>query len=564
MGKELFFKCTKCGIVHEAKKVKENYFICSACGYYEQLYNDNRIKFLVDEASFEQENEELTFTDPIEFPGYREKFDIAMAKTKMKEAVVTGKAAICGEKIYIGVMDSRFMMGSMGIIVGEKITRLFEEACRDKTPVILFSASGGARMQEGIFSLMQMAKTASAVAQFHEAGGLFISFLTHPTTGGVSASFALLGDINLAEPKTMIGFAGKRVIEQTINESISKDFQTSEFLLEHGYLDAIVERENIRSEISQILKLHRCGYDYTAIEKFSRNDLEERAKENAEESAEENPVVLKAGETDSREAGDAWKQVLLSRNLKRFRALDIINHVFDAFIEFHGDRYCGDDKSMVCGIAFFKNIPVTIISQQKGRDNSEMKYRHYGMSMPEGYRKSLRLMKQAEKFGRPVICIIDTPGAFPGVSAEEHGQAEAIGKNLYEMAKLKVPVISIILGEGGSGGALALGVANKLIILENAIFSVVSPEGCASIIWKDVKKAPQVAQYLKLTATDLDSIGIVDGIISESGSFSEVCNRISQYIHRALAALSDKTQEELVTDRRQKYRNIDILYQKAK
>lgn len=257
---------------------------------------------------------------------------------------------------------------------------------------------------------------------------------------------------------------------------------------------------------------------------------------------------------------DAWESVRIARSTNRFRANDIIHNVFDSFTELHGDRYLGDDKAMVCGLGFFKGIPVTIISQEKGGNLKEMEYRKFGMNSPEGYRKSVRLMKQAEKFGRPVICFVDTPGAFPGISAEERGQAEAIARNLQVMMELKVPIITFFIGEGGSGGALALGVANKMFILENAFFSIVSPEGCASILWKDTKKANIAASYLKLTSSDLKKAGIVDGIIPENGSYKDICDRISIEISKILEEYCVMKDDEIVRQRKVKFRDFDKKY----
>ncbi len=254
---------------------------------------------------------------------------------------------------------------------------------------------------------------------------------------------------------------------------------------------------------------------------------------------------------------NAWERVKVSRSSERFKAINIIEQVFDSFVELHGDRYTGDDNSMVCGIALFGNIPVTVIGQEKGNGIENMKYRQYGMNNPEGYRKSVRLMKQAEKFNRPVICIIDTPGAYPGISAEEHGQAEAIARNLQVMMNLRVPILSFFIGEGGSGGALALGVANKMIILENACFSVVSPEGCSSILWKDEKKAAVAAELLRMTSTDLMKVGIIDEIISEEGTFLDICKEISLCISNILTEFSALTEEEIVEQRKLKFRSFD-------
>jgi len=254
---KVFEKCGSCGYVHDAKKLKNNLFICSNCGFYNKMPYKDRINLIIDQDSFQEINENLSFNDPIQFPGYAEKYNQAVLNTELNEAVVTGFAKLKGNDIMIGVMDSRFMMGSMGVIVGYKISSLFEVALRKKMPVIIFSASGGARMQEGLFALMQMARTASAVQEFNEAGGYYISVLTNPTTGGVSASFAFLGDTIIAEPKALIGFAGQRVIRQTIREELPDGFQTAEYLLEHGFIDTIVCREDLRDKLAWLVEFHK-------------------------------------------------------------------------------------------------------------------------------------------------------------------------------------------------------------------------------------------------------------------------------------------------------------------
>lgn len=259
VSKKMFLKCSRCGTVYDSRIIKRNYYICGSCNNHEMLFYNTRIEMLVDKDSFVESNKDMGFINPIEFPEYTQKYEVAVDKTNIKEGVVTGRAKISNEEIMLGVMEPRFMMGSMGIVVGEKITRMFEEAKECNLPVVLFSASGGARMQEGIYSLLQMAKTTAAVTDFQNSGGLFISYLTNPTMGGVTASFALLGDINLAEPGALIGFAGPRIIQQTINQVLPEGFQISEYLLEHGYLDDIVERCNMRSYISKILKLNKIN-----------------------------------------------------------------------------------------------------------------------------------------------------------------------------------------------------------------------------------------------------------------------------------------------------------------
>lgn len=263
----------------------------------------------------------------------------------------------------------------------------------------------------------------------------------------------------------------------------------------------------------------------------------------------------------------AWERVEIARNPKRKTALDYINEIFDEFIELHGDRCYGDDKAMVCGLGRIENQNYTIIAEQKGRNTRENIERNFGMPNPESYRKAIRIMKQAEKFNRPVITFIDTKGAYPGVEAEQRGQGEAIAKSMFEMAKLTVPVIAIVIGEGSSGGALAIGVANKVIMLENAIYSILSPEGYSSILWKDSSRFKEAADRMKLTANDLYDMGIIETIIkepdikdskktSQSVDFEMIASEIKKEIQTTVQELKSKTKDEIVEERYQKFRKI--------
>lgn len=257
----------------------------------------------------------------------------------------------------------------------------------------------------------------------------------------------------------------------------------------------------------------------------------------------------------------AWNKVELARQLERPKALDYINSIFKDFIELHGDRFFGDDKSIVAGIAMLEEMPVTVIGEQKGKNVRENMERNFGMPEPEGYRKALRLMKQAEKFKRPIITFIDTPGAYPGMGAEERGQGEAIAKNLLEMSRIKVPIICIVIGEGSSGGALAIGVGDKIIMLENAIYSILSPEGFASILYKDATKSKQAAENMKMTAKDLKKLGIIDKIISEpengaQNDFETICKEIKEYLIKNIKQLEKMKEKDLLEKRYKKFRNM--------
>lgn len=261
------------------------------------------------------------------------------------------------------------------------------------------------------------------------------------------------------------------------------------------------------------------------------------------------------------ESKTAFERVQLARHPDRPYALDFIERLFDDFVEIHGDRRFADDPAIVCGLARFHGVPVVVVGHQKGRDTKQRSYRNFGMPKPEGYRKALRVMKLAEKFGRPIFTLIDTPGAYPGIDAEERGQAEAIAYNLREMAKLKVPVIITVIGEGGSGGALAIGVGDQVLMLENAVYSVISPEGCAAILWKDSGQADRAAEGLRLTAQELAVEKIVDEIVSEPPGgahtdYDQAARFLDAALSERLAAATRGTQEERLTKRHQKLRQF--------
>ena len=536
----LYTKCPVCSKIILTEDMYLNNCVCPECGYYMKLDARTRISMVVDKNTFSEWDTNIEESNPCEYPGYEEKIQNLKRKTNLDEAVITGVGKIDGSKAVIGVCDTRFLMGSMGEVVGEKLTRAVEKATEQKLPVIILTCSGGARMQEGIVSLMQMAKISAALKKHDEAGLLYITVLTDPTTGGVTASFAMLGDIILAEPGALIGFAGPRVIRQTIGQELPEGFQRAEFLLEHGFVDAIVKRDELKKTLAHLLDIHKYSGAYTEVKENvdtyrSNSDIMKKYLEYLD-----NIYFKKIDREEEKKAEadnnlyneyDVWEKVEIARSSERPNAADYIEKITKDFFEL------------------------------QGKTTKENISRNFGMPNPEGYRKALRLMKQAEKFNRPVICFIDTPGAYCGLGAEERGQGEAIAKNLYEMSSLTVPVLSIVTGEGGSGGALALGVANEVWMMENSIYSILSPEGFASILWKDSKKAKEAAEIMKLTAADLYELGIIEKVIPEYPVINENnIKRVTLYMKRMICDFMyryiDMDKEELARQRYNRFRKM--------
>lgn len=532
--------CNSCKKTYDGSTSLENYYICPECGKYMTVSAKARITMLVDEGTFEPWFKKPKDENPLGIEGYAEKLEVARKKSGASEAVTIGKAKIMGEETVIGVCDPNFMIGSMGHEMGERITAAFERAIEERLPVILYCCSGGARMQEAIISLMQMEKTAAAVKLHSDAGLFYCSVLTDPTMGGVTASFATLGDIILAEPGARVGFAGPRVIEQTIGQKLPVGFQTAEFLLEHGMIDGILARPTARENLAYLLHVHKT--DRSVAKKFKIKSLPQLPNVYEEEIS-------------------AWEKVKMCRNAFRASAMDYIDRVFSNFYELHGDRCFRDDGALIGGLAMFEGMPVTVLADLRGSDLQDRMKRNFGMPMPDGYRKAIRLMKQAEKFGRPVVTFINTSGAFCGIDAEERGQGEAIARSIMEMSGLKVPVLCILIGEGGSGGALATAVGNEVWMLENSTYAILSPEGYSSILWKTEQRAEEAAEIMKLTAQELYKLRVIDRILPEfGGAGSETAGEISEVMQVCMAAFFKKYcamgREEVAKARYERFRKF--------
>lgn len=540
--------CPKCKKEYTGQEAFDRLYVCPECGKYMPIGAKERLVMVLDEGSFEPWFEDVLTGNPLGTADYEDKIKSIQKKSGCSEAVTIGKGKIAGYETVIGVCDPNFMMGSMGQAMGERITRAFEKATRQKLPVILFCCSGGARMQEGIISLMQMEKTSAAVKLHSDAGLFYCSVLTDPTMGGVTASFSTLADVILAEPQARIGFAGPRVIQQTIGTTLPLGFQTAEFQMEHGFVDRLVERKNLRNELHYLLYAHpvrsKGGFHLRTSVPRVKHKLDQESIE-----------------LMNRHDKSPWDKVKMCRSGERATATDYIMRIFKDFREMHGDRYFGDDQALVGGIAFLDDMPVTVIADLRGKGFEERVRRNFGMPKPEGYRKAIRLMKQAEKFHRPVISFINTSGAFCGIDAEERGQGQAIAESIKEMSMLKTPTLSILIGEGGSGGALATAVGNEVWMLEHSTYAILSPEGYSAILWKTEGKAEEAAAVMKITAQDLAELGVIDRIIPEFGGATEVtAQKISTIMSQAITDLLKKyenlTGDEIVADRYSRFRKF--------
>lgn len=540
LGDEESIICSNCNSKLDYIKYKRNFNVCWKCQHHFRMNTNDRIKLVFDENSVVFFDDNIHTNDPLMFPKYKEKLDKAQNDNDLDSAVKTGIGKIQGQLVYFTLFDYRFMMGSVGIVEGEKITRVFEKAINDRLPILVFTASGGIRIQEGTVALYQMIKIATQIKKLNDEGLLFISIITDPTFGGVAASMAFLGDLVISEPNTTVGFAGRRVVKQVVKDNLEQGFQTSEFMYKHGFLDCIVERKKLKKVLANILRLHN----------FNISNITNKCPENHTYS-----------NTGFRVNNySPWEKVKAVRSINRPRFKDYLKGMITDFIELHGDRICNDDKALVCGIGFLKNLPVTIIGTSRGREIYENIEMNFGSPHPEGYRKALRAMKQAEKFNRPILCFIDTPGAACDLSAEQGGQAEAIARCLYEMSSIRVPIISIIHGEGGSGGALALTCSDYTYMMENSIFSVISPESGAIIIYKDAKKAEEISHDLKFTADDLLKLGVIDCILTEPSidENSYIMSVIRDTVYEKILDTFKYSKDELINRRYSKIRNIGI------
>src|SRR4051795_4366265 len=494
--------CPQCGWLLYRKRLDRNLHVCPECDHHLRLGARARIDLLADPGSFMEASFPPGVPDPLSFTdlrGYPERLREAVLRSGEAEAVVVGVARIGGIEAVLAVMDFAFLGGSMGTEVGRRVSGAVGLALERGLPLVTVCASGGARMQEGVFSLFQMARASQAFGRLREAGLLSVCVLTDPTYGGVSASFATLASVLIAERGAHVGFAGPRVVQQTIRAELPRGFQTAEFLLAHGLVDRVESRAELRPLLMRLVALHGgiLGPD-PALRTGERGDTGDRT-----------------GAPGVTCQVDSWDVVQKARMVERPTTQDYLHTAFDDFVELHGDRAFADDPAIVGGVASIGGRQVVVIGHEQGHSVRERVARNFGMPHPEGYRKALRLLEHAEAFSLPVVTLVDTPGAHPGPEAEERGQSHAIAEIILRSSRLRVPVVAVVTGEGGSGGALALCTADRLLVLQNAYLSVISPEGCAAILWRTAASAATAARALRLGASHLYASGVATSVVAE-------------------------------------------------
>jgi acetyl-CoA carboxylase carboxyl transferase subunit beta len=550
--KLMWIKCESCGKLVYYRDYKDNHYVCPRCGHVFIMSPKQRFNLLFDAPDWVRLDLPQCTDDPLEFADredYTDRLVDARAETGEMDAVAAADGKIGGIDSTICVLNGFFMMGSMGRAVGDGIIAAMEHAVQQKRPFVMVTSSGGARMQENILALMQMARTTVVVNKLHENKIPYIVILTDPTFGGVTASFAMLGDIHIAEAGARIGFAGRRVIEQNIREKLPSNFQTAEYLYEHGMVDIVSARCDLHDNVARVLRVLTHQVVEPKVIKVQTPKMDKDKK------------IRGLGESE------AYDKVLLARHENRPHFLDYVAGIVDDWTYLAGDRCFGEDAAMGSGIGFWRGVPAVIIGQESGRTIETRQKHRFGMANPEGYRKAVRMMRLAERFGLAIVSLFDTAGANAGRESEERGQSQAVANSIATGLEVKAPYVAVNVGQGGSGGAIAIGTGDKILMMENAIYSVIAPESCASILWRDNKFKAVAATSMKLTARDMANLNVIDGIIAEPAGgahndWQTTMELVAAAVTDALASLREIPVDELPKKRGEKFiamtRDVEI------
>ncbi len=548
--------CLVCGVVLEGVEFFRRLRVCPNCGFHYNISARSRISALTDPGTFEETHRWITSLDPLVFSprvSYQVRVLNDRVRTGLTEAAVTGVASIGGISCSIIAIDFGFLGGSMGLVVGEKVARAFEHASAQRLPVIVFATSGGARLQEGVLSLTQMAKTVVASRALRERGLPLISVLANPSSGQILSSFASMSDIRIGEPNAHIAFAPLGTLRE-IEDSYDVDERSNaEAMLRHGHLDMVLSRKDQRDQLATLLGLFKTDI---------KDGFSPRRR-----SVRYRPM-----------RHDAWASVRLSRRSDRPRASDYIQHVFRNFIELHGDRSGADDPGVKIGLGYLGVYPVMVVAQERlarddiGTDEDEEqtasfteRYGHADLDRGgvtvAGFRKARRAAKMASDFNFPLVVLIDTPGPKLGMEQELSGLASEIAETINVMLGIETPIVSVLIGEGGSEAALSFGIADRLLMLENAIYTPISPEIGAETELRDRTRAPEIARSLRLTSYDALKLGIADRLVSEPEGGANVdpagaARVLRQVLISEIGQLRRRHRRVLARHRRRRFRRM--------
>ena len=551
--------CLVCGSELDGSNEFQRFRVCPSCGFHYNIPARARINALVDPETFVETHRWITSIDPLVFSprvSYQVRVLNDQERTGLSEAAVTGIGEIGGARCAIIAIDFGFLGGSMGLVVGEKVARMFEDAASRRLPVVTFATSGGARLQEGVLSLTQMAKTVVASKSLKERGLPLITVLANPSSGQILSSFASMSDIRIGEPGAHIAFASLGTLQEIDESPDVGNYANAEAMLAHGHLDMVVGRREQRDQLATLLGLFAKGI---------KDDIRTRRR-----TVRYRPT-----------RHDAWESVRLSRREDRPRASQFIPRVFRNFVELHGDRFKADEEGLKIGMGYLGIYPVMVIAQERlieGQaadmdtaqdDEATASFtEHFGYADldrggigVDGFNKAQRAARMAGDFGFPLVVFVDTPGPKLGISEELNGLASEIAEMIDVMLGIETPVVSVVIGEGGSEAALAFSIADRLLMMENTIYTPISPEAGAATELRDRTRAPEVARSLRITSYDAYYMGIADRLIAEPEGGANrdpvgAARALRQVLISEVGQLRRRNPRVLARQRRRRYRHI--------
>ncbi len=530
-------RCIRCGATLTGAPLYAAWRVCPQCRYHYSIPARQRIERLVDPGSFREMSRRVAAIDPIDFRGqpYRERYFEEQRRSGLREAVITGGAALYGRRVVIAVVDFRFFAGTLGVAVGEKLAHGMEEAARQHAPLIAFVASSGPRLQEGVLSVLQMAKLTTARQRMRQARAPLVAVAVSPCTGSLYASLYSEADVCYAEPGALLGYAAMRAMEQAEGASLPENAHTAEWHLAHGLIDAVLDRERHRDALATFVELAGSPYRVTLT------------------GPRQEPVRRQAVPEE------AWGTVRLAREHTRPTAVDYIKRVTTAFVEFRGDRQSGDEPAVVAGLASLGGQPLMFVAQQRlAGEDGQHRPSPIGAS---GFRKAARAIRIASDLQLPVVTLVDSSGPDPRVAPEASGLGSAMALCLETLLAARTPTIACIIGEGGSEAAVAFAAADRVLMLENAIWDVIAPEEAAALLYRDPSRAGAAASSLRLTGSECRRLGVVDRIVSEppGGAHQDVdaaARQLRGALLLALTELQGTPTRRLLDERQERYRQV--------